>query len=220
MLFPSDSKIHDTTLYFDDILSIYYPLKILAEDMELHYMPSFSKDIKHEYPDGGLSKGFISYHTGNVTGFETVHLKSCKEPTWKYTALFMNCIIIFPLITIKYSIKTQLTYTHIDTGRRFRERDFGFMCNTKNIQATIEVVLVPRHQVPVLNDLAVISDGKQLCYVMDTEIPEELINSQINHNFSFVLRRLVEDVYWNTISRTLGSVPYSLERLKSDKMKK
>lgn len=216
MLFPSGGKIHDTTHYLEEVLSTLYPMSITLENLEVYNLANFSKDIQHEYRDGATARGTIFYHSGNVTGFQDIQLRLCNEPSWKYDNLILNCSIVFPQITVRYSINAQLSISNTDWDMKQHKRDFGFKCDIIYMEARLEVLISARFPLPLLKSVPVINDGKQVCYVSDTEVPEEAIYLNIAHKFNDTLRDIFYDVYKVHFAIALGSAPYALNRLKPE----
>lgn len=206
----------DVISYFDEILTVHIPDAIEAAGLEVYEMPNFSYNYQNRSHDGRATNGKIYYHTGNLTGIQTVYRDTCSEPSWTFGNVTAKCVIIFPQITIKYEARLQIM-SFLSNGahsniRANRHLDFNVTGDIIKMKAELEITASPYLKTPTVKRFVIKENGAPLFRFSHVEdLPYEIVSEHFYHKFNEIFHEVFSDVYGPVFGKAVASISYPFQ---------
>lgn len=205
------NKVDDAYRYIDEVLSVFIPRFIDEFGMSLYELPNFAYNFQDRTHDGRASTYKIYYHTGNITGLNKVHRKSCKEPTWNFGNITLNCNVIFPEMAVKYGARLQSLYP-ITNGVRFKKLDFDVTGEIADMEVLIKITASPHLKTATIKDLTIVDGGRPGFRAHGFQQTENLtlgiLLSHFYQKFNEIFHEVFYDDYRKAFERAVQSIPY------------
>ncbi|GIY34239.1 hypothetical protein CDAR_33091 [Caerostris darwini] len=210
--FASGDKLGDAVKYMDEVLSVYVPWAVESAGLDLYEMPNFSLNSQNRSSDGAVTNIKVMYHSGNLTGLQTVNRKSCQEPSWSSGNISVVCNIVLPKIDVKYEGRFQ-AIKGLETGVHIRGHNFGVKMSIVDLEAEIEVTSSPHVKVPAVKRLSLVNQGKpsiSFATVGDPIVNHsyEEMSGHFYHKYTNLFQELFQGAYQKALGRAVASVSY------------
>ncbi|GFQ80057.1 uncharacterized protein TNCT_266691 [Trichonephila clavata] len=210
--FATGDNLDDAVKYIDEVLSVYVPWAVEKANLELCELPNFTHNQQNRSADGAVTNTQVIYHSGNLTGLQTVNRKSCEQPSWASGNISVVCNIVLPEIDVKYEGRYQaITGYTSPYGVHIRQFDFHVKLTVVDIEAKLEVTSSPHVKIPSIKNLEIVTAGKpEISFVTQTDvnISFEQISGHFYHKYNTLFEEFFLADYREALERAVESVTY------------